>query len=991
MSKYLAIIAIVLLIAIPTFAADYYVLDGGSGAGTSWTDAAGDLPSTLVRGNVYYVGDGDYSGRTFSTANSGAQYITIRKATAGDHGTDTGWSSAYGDGQADWGPLVFSSDYWVFDGVVGGGPGSWKTGHGFEVDGNHATSAITFTGARSYITISHVDLHNYPDGTSRAGMTDYYHNIKGTTGVCSNMTFSYLWNHHTFGCPWQIQKWDTFTIEYCYIEKNKSTAAMHSAGIADNGGSDNATVRYNVWLDVDGSAIIDGIEGAEQYPSPPVDYQDTWYFYGNVVAHSGSYGCTLSALAAAWWDSSNDIGARNWYIINNSFLNIDSGTSSVSVYVPYSGNTNINVLNNYYYGVRESSGGAPAYTNYVNISGGGITHDYNYYSNTSHTAAHVTSLTNNAIQYNHATYFTWGANCPYAVDTTDYLTDRANDDYEPAQAFPFAADNTVGSLYAADMFGTVRGSDGAWDVGAIEYQDGGDVCVDLDGDGYGSPASAYCTKPLLDCDDLNSSVNPGAAEVCNWQDDDCDNEIDEGCAQTFYVAPDGDDGALGNQSAPLATIAHAESVMDSGDTLVIRGGTYVQSINTPHDDVTYRVYPGEVVYLRGSAGNVCILVDQDRVTIEAIFVKDMESTDVAVRLSGADNCVLDDVRAYQCGADGIQLVSSDNNYLQDCLAIGIGGTGINIDSSSSGNYVLDGNVQQVVTGAILVAGSNNVIGQVDHGSTIVPSYGAGITITGNSNDVGFNTIWGVDAVLGNYVANDLSVGGVEVSGYYNQVHHNSVGNCAVGIRMDSPAHRNHIYNNTVYLAWMAGIRFTPHLGGRCYRNSIYNNIFHSAARLATSSMASAIGVDMLSTYCAAPAPMDVWLTTSTVPEAWEGSDCDCNNLGTDDNRFWSNIFYNSYNTSGDVIYRLNDTACENAESCTTGARCVMSISEFEDQTITRKIGGNTTDDPELGDPMSGDYTLDLGSPAIGAGVRRWPGQYAVPKWDTPDRGAVEYE
>ncbi len=51
----------------------------------------------------------------------------------------------------------------------------------------------------------------------------------------------------------------------------------------------------------------------------------------------------------------------------------------------------------------------------------------------------------------------------------------------------------------------------------------GDACdVDADADGYEGPVGAD-----IDCDDLNASINPGAAENCvNGVDDDCDGLID---------------------------------------------------------------------------------------------------------------------------------------------------------------------------------------------------------------------------------------------------------------------------------------------------------------------------------------------------------------------------------------------------------------------------------------------------------------------------------
>jgi PKD-like domain/Secretion system C-terminal sorting domain/HYR domain/Putative metal-binding motif len=54
---------------------------------------------------------------------------------------------------------------------------------------------------------------------------------------------------------------------------------------------------------------------------------------------------------------------------------------------------------------------------------------------------------------------------------------------------------------------------------------------DADGDTYGNntaPNSACGVSNNTDCDDLNNAVNPGATEVCNGIDDDCDGFVDEG-------------------------------------------------------------------------------------------------------------------------------------------------------------------------------------------------------------------------------------------------------------------------------------------------------------------------------------------------------------------------------------------------------------------------------------------------------------------------------
>ena len=80
---------------------------------------------------------------------------------------------------------------------------------------------------------------------------------------------------------------------------------------------------------------------------------------------------------------------------------------------------------------------------------------------------------------------------------------------------------------------------------------------DVDGDGYGisSSTTSTCNRPdgyagtAGDCNDNNASVNPGATEVCNDLDDDCDTSVDEGLKSTYYQDQDGD--GYGNSSTSL--------------------------------------------------------------------------------------------------------------------------------------------------------------------------------------------------------------------------------------------------------------------------------------------------------------------------------------------------------------------------------------------------------------------------------------------------------
>ena len=75
--------------------------------------------------------------------------------------------------------------------------------------------------------------------------------------------------------------------------------------------------------------------------------------------------------------------------------------------------------------------------------------------------------------------------------------------------------------------------------------------LDADGDGYytgsginacTSPGSGYRSTGLLgggDCNDDNTAIHPGATEVCNGIDDNCDGQIDEGTSITTSILANG--------------------------------------------------------------------------------------------------------------------------------------------------------------------------------------------------------------------------------------------------------------------------------------------------------------------------------------------------------------------------------------------------------------------------------------------------------------------
>jgi hypothetical protein len=95
--------------------------------------------------------------------------------------------------------------------------------------------------------------------------------------------------------------------------------------------------------------------------------------------------------------------------------------------------------------------------------------------------------------------------------------------------------------------------------------------VDSDGDGYGSASTvqACALGPGLtdkpgDCNDTSPDIHPGAIELCNDIDDNCNGAVDEGVQKpTWYKDSDGD--SFGGGTAKIACTQPAGYVQDAGD------------------------------------------------------------------------------------------------------------------------------------------------------------------------------------------------------------------------------------------------------------------------------------------------------------------------------------------------------------------------------------------------------------------------------------------
>ena len=97
--------------------------------------------------------------------------------------------------------------------------------------------------------------------------------------------------------------------------------------------------------------------------------------------------------------------------------------------------------------------------------------------------------------------------------------------------------------------------------------------VDGDADGFGSGAAVSACSPVAgrvtnntDCNDASASIKPGAPEVCNGLDDNCNGQVDDGLTFVNYW-PDSDGDTFGNKNAtPInACSPIAGRVTNNGD------------------------------------------------------------------------------------------------------------------------------------------------------------------------------------------------------------------------------------------------------------------------------------------------------------------------------------------------------------------------------------------------------------------------------------------
>ena len=311
----------------------------GNGSGSDWNNLAALSTLTLVRGNTYYLATGSYGSKDWNTPASGTTLITIKKAVAGDHGSDVGWSSTLGTGQAVFTFWGISTSYWTFDGQVGGGPGSWEAGHGIAVR-NLSDHLIVLNNTIANLTLLHIEV----DGTDNTAFDrDAFYGLSGATNL--TVRYSYF---HDIGCDiWQIRgDFTNVLFEYSEMARNNQGTCHGDVFEYDNGTASGWVIRYNWFRDCVATYFF-GTFDTGTYTGAQI--------YGNLISGGMADNGLVSAISAGGV-------VTGLQLYNNTIVNL-SGNAGFA-YLDRGINNRVN--NNLWY-------------NCPSVSMDGTTHDYNWF------------------------------------------------------------------------------------------------------------------------------------------------------------------------------------------------------------------------------------------------------------------------------------------------------------------------------------------------------------------------------------------------------------------------------------------------------------------------------------------------------------------------------------------------------------------------------------------------------------------------------------
>jgi len=410
MRKLLLIFAIVILVR-PVLGACHTVSPNGSGSktGADWNNAYAGLPSTLVRGDIYYLADGVYGNHlSITTPLSGTKTIELRKAQSYDNGSGcspsiaAGWNtSTMGNGQAIWrstgsGTIVSmgtSGGYLIFNGngnnagtnEVGCGgvqanpPSSMKgaaphpAACGILIDNSTCTSTATdgcdggsgvMNGGGPGIVWKSVEW--FGQGLNSNGNNNsetYFWFASGSNLSGVTISHSYIHNASTTNFTVVSGGWNNGIFDHNYSWGLFDGSVNHGEAIqlqGSNGGSGRDVISNNIFRDQQTNGDVVAVIAGSQ----------TYDFYNNVDF------CSTGGTSTSCRHNDGVIGCFNSQTCSD--VNVYDNTFSFPSNCGYNisgGPSTMNYQNNLFFNCGS-----------VGRTGGTVTIDYNTYLNSSQSA-----------------------------------------------------------------------------------------------------------------------------------------------------------------------------------------------------------------------------------------------------------------------------------------------------------------------------------------------------------------------------------------------------------------------------------------------------------------------------------------------------------------------------------------------------------------------------------------------------------------------------
>jgi len=258
-------------------------------------------------------------------------------------------------------------------------------------------------------------------------------------------------------------------------------------------------------------------------------------------------------------------------------------------------------------------------------------------------------------------------------------------------------------------------------------------------------------------------------------------------ANTYYVAPTGDDANPGTLAQPWRTIQHAADQLTPGDTVYIRAGTYHEHVNVTRSGsagawLTLAAYPGETPTVDGEGfdlwnwGAVIDLSEQSYVRVSGLRV--INSAYAGIFADTGSHLIVDHCITYNTASSGIAFFGA-----RDVL----------VDSNE-----------------VIWAGWG---GQQEH-----------ISIADvNGFEVRDNRVHGFNPATGGKEGIDAKDGAANGSIHHNQVYDLN----RVGIYVDAFSRRTYniaVYANLVHHIAADGMALASEAGGALENIRVYNNV-----------------------------------------------------------------------------------------------------------------------------------------------------------------------